>query len=67
MPITFRRSFRLLPWVRLNISRRTWSITLGPPGGPHYTINSRGTRTTSLDLPGGLSYRDTNTRSRKGK
>ena len=30
MPLTFRKSFRILPGVRLNINRRSWSITLGP-------------------------------------
>ncbi|MFI0524042.1 DUF4236 domain-containing protein, partial [Streptomyces sp. WSLK1-5] len=29
MPLTFRKSFRILPGVRLNINRHSWSITIG--------------------------------------
>ncbi|MFF5642979.1 DUF4236 domain-containing protein [[Kitasatospora] papulosa] len=62
MPLTFRKSFRILPGVRLNINRRSWSITLGAGNGPHHTISSTGRRTTSLDLPGPLGWRRTTTR-----
>lgn len=57
MPITFRKSFRILPGVRLNINRRSWSVTLGGSAGPRHTISSTGQRTTSLDLPGGFGWR----------
>ncbi|MFJ8923881.1 DUF4236 domain-containing protein [Streptomyces sp. NPDC102415] len=57
MPLTFRKSFRILPGVRLNINRRSWSITLGVGSGPHHTISSTGRDTTSLDLPGPFGYR----------
>ncbi|MFD3638230.1 DUF4236 domain-containing protein [Streptomyces griseus] len=59
MPITFRKSFRILPGVRLNINRLSWSITLGAGRGPRHTISSTGRRTTSLDLPGPFGYRST--------
>ncbi|MCX5158098.1 DUF4236 domain-containing protein [Streptomyces sp. NBC_00264] len=62
MPITFRKSFRILPGVRLNINRRSWSITLGGGHGPHHTISSTGRRTTSMDLPGPLGWRRTTNR-----
>jgi hypothetical protein len=62
MPITFRKSFRILPGVRLNINRRSWSITLGGGPGPRHTISSTGRRTTSMDLPGPLGWRRTTTR-----
>jgi hypothetical protein len=62
MPITFRKSFRILPGVRLNINRRSWSITLGGGKGPRYTRSSTGRRTTSMDLPGPFGWRSTNTR-----
>ncbi|MEU3125829.1 DUF4236 domain-containing protein [Streptomyces sp. NPDC006874] len=62
MPLTFRKSFRILPGVRLNINRRSWSITLGAGNGPHHTISSTGRRTTSFDLPGPLGWRRTTTR-----
>ena len=57
MPFTFRKSFRILPGVRLNINRRSWSITFGGRKGPHHTINSTGRRTTSMDLPGPFGFR----------
>ncbi|WP_171117819.1 MULTISPECIES: DUF4236 domain-containing protein [unclassified Streptomyces] len=57
MPITFRKSFRILPGVRLNINRRSWSITLGARSGPRHTISSTGRRTTSIDLPGPFGFR----------
>ncbi|WP_405461618.1 DUF4236 domain-containing protein [Streptomyces sp. NBC_00101] len=59
MPITFRKSFRIFPGVRLNVNRRSWSITLGSGSGPHHTISSTGRRTTSLDLPGPFGWRRT--------
>lgn len=62
MPITFRKSFRILPGVRLNINAKSWSITLGGKNTPHYTRSSTGRRTTSMDLPGPFGYRSTRTR-----
>ena len=62
MPITFRKSFRILPGVRLNINRRSWSVTVGPRNGPKWTRSSNGRNTTSYDLPGPFGYRTTRTR-----
>ncbi|TXS34336.1 DUF4236 domain-containing protein [Streptomyces sp. OR43] len=64
MPITYRKSFRIFPGVRLNINRRSWSITLGGGPGPRHTISSTGWRTTSMDLPGPFGYRSTRRRNR---
>lgn len=66
MPLTFRKSFRILPGVRLNINRRSWSVTLGGKGGPRHTRSSTGRRTTSLDLPGPFGFRKTATRRSRG-
>lgn len=66
MPLTFRKSFRILPGVRLNINRRSWSVTLGGKGGPHFTASSTGRRTTSMDLPGPFGFRRTTTRRSRG-
>ena len=66
MPITFRKSFRILPGVRLNINRRSWSVPLGGGKGPRHTISSTGRRTTSMDLPGPFGYRSTSTRRSRG-
>ncbi|MFE9337747.1 DUF4236 domain-containing protein [Streptomyces sp. NPDC007063] len=64
MPITFRRSIRILPGIRLNLNRRSWSITVGPKNGPKRTWSSTGRRTTSMDLPGPFGYRHTSARRR---
>jgi len=64
VPITFRKSFRIFPGVRLNINRRSWSVTLGGRSGPHYTRSSTGRSTTSMDLPGPFGYRSTRRRTR---
>ncbi|QCX81230.1 hypothetical protein C9F11_38235 [Streptomyces sp. YIM 121038] len=66
MSITFRKSYRIFPGVRLNINRKSWSITLGGKHGPRHTISSTGRRTTSMDLPGGFGWRKTTTRRARG-
>lgn len=66
MPLTFRTSFRILPGVRLNINRRSWSVTFGSGKGPRYTRSSTGRDTVSQNLPGGVGYRRTTTRRRRG-
>ncbi|MFD9464349.1 DUF4236 domain-containing protein [Streptomyces sp. NPDC060027] len=64
MPITFRKSFRILPGVRLNINRRSWSVTVGARNGPRFTRSSTGRDTTSMNLPGGFGWRRTTRRGR---
>ncbi|MCK1687990.1 DUF4236 domain-containing protein [Bradyrhizobium sp. 145] len=55
MSFRFRRSFKIAPGVRLDLSGSGASVTLGAPG-PHYTVGPRGTRTT-IGLPGsGVSW-----------
>lgn len=46
----FRRTFGVIPGVRLNLSRSGPSVSLGPRG-LHYTIGLSGTRTT-VGIPG---------------
>lgn len=65
MPITYRKSVRILPGVRLNLNRKSWSITVGFAVGPHWTWSSTGRRTTSMDLPGDFGYRRTTRRNRR--
>lgn len=52
----FRKSFKVMPGVRLNVSRRSVSATLG--GGPFsVNVSSRGTY-ANASIPGtGMSYR----------
>lgn len=64
MPITFRKTIRILPGVRLNIGAKSLSITLGSRNGPRRTWSSTGRVTTSMDLPGPLGYRGTRRRRR---
>lgn len=64
MPLTFRKSFRILPGVRLNINRRSWSVTLGGGSGPRYTRSSTGRDTVSQNLPGPFGFRTTRRRNR---
>lgn len=64
MPLTFRKSFHILPGVRVNISRRSWSVTTGGRHGPRRTTSSTGRRTTSMDLPGPFGWRRTTSRRR---
>jgi hypothetical protein len=62
MPVTFRKSIRILPGVRLNINRKSVSVTLGNRGGVKRTYSTTGRRTTSADLPGPFGYRKTERR-----
>jgi len=62
VPVTFRKSFRILPGVRLNINRKSVSVTVGK-GDAKRTYSSTGRRTTSMDLPGPFGYRKTTTKS----
>ncbi|WP_030543342.1 DUF4236 domain-containing protein [Streptomyces albus] len=63
MPVTFRKSFRILPGVRLNLNRRSMSLTFGSGKGPKRTYSTTGRTTTSHDLPGPFGYRKTTGRS----
>lgn len=57
----FRRSVKIAPGLKLNFNKNSTSLTFGGKGA-HYTINSKGTKTTSLGIPGtGLSYVDVKT------
>ncbi|MET8948972.1 DUF4236 domain-containing protein [Streptomyces sp. NPDC004542] len=65
MPLTFRKSFRILPGVRLNINKHSWSLTTGSKNGPHHTHSSTGRSTTSVDLPGPFGWRRTRSRRKR--
>jgi hypothetical protein len=54
MPIRFRRSFKIFPWFKINVSKSGISETVGSKGF-HLTFGKRGVR-QSIGLPGtGLS------------
>jgi hypothetical protein len=51
----FRRTFKIAPGVRFNLSKSGASVSFGPRG-LHYTVGPKGTRTTA-GLPGsGISW-----------
>lgn len=55
MGFRFRKSFKIMPGVRINLSKSGTSLSLGGKGLTH-NISSKGSRTT-IGLPGtGLSY-----------
>jgi len=54
MPIRFRRTYKIFPGVKINVSKGGISTTVGPRG-MHLTFNKQGVR-QSVGLPGtGLS------------
>jgi hypothetical protein len=61
MGFRFRRSIRVVPGLRINLSKSGPSLSVGGRGAT-VNINERGARTT-VGLPGsGLSYSTTRTR-----
>ena len=62
MGIRYRKSIKVAPGVKINLNRKSASVTVGGKGY-HKTFNSNGQTTTSVNLPvKSLSYTD-----RKGK
>lgn len=58
MGFRFRKSIRLLPGIRINLSKSGVSASLGKPGAT-INISERGTRGTA-GIPGtGISYSET--------
>lgn len=55
MGLRFRTSIKLGPGVRLNLGKKSASMSFGGKAG-RYTVSTTGRRTTSVNLPGGLSY-----------
>lgn len=56
MGFRFRRSFKILPGVRLNLNSKSTSIRIGPKA-LGYTISSSGKKRVNASIPGtGVSY-----------
>jgi hypothetical protein len=56
MGLRFRRSLRIAPGVKVNLTKTGLGLTLGPRGA-HYSVHSSGRRTRSVGRPGtGLYY-----------
>jgi hypothetical protein len=66
MGFRFRRSFKLMPGIRINLSTSGVSTSLGTRGA-WFTIGPRGTRTT-VGIPGtGISYTEQSSAPRLGE
>jgi L,D-peptidoglycan transpeptidase YkuD (ErfK/YbiS/YcfS/YnhG family) len=64
MGFRFRKSIKILPGVRINLSKSGVSTSIGRPGA---TVNIReGKTTTTVGIPGiGLSYRSSSPREQE--
>lgn len=63
MGFRFRKSIKIAPGVRVNIGKKSTSISFGGKGA-RYTVSSTGRKTASVGIPGtGISY--TATESKK--
>ena len=61
MSLRFRKSFKIAPGVKLNLNKKSTSVTFGGKGF-HHTISSSDRKTTSVGIPGtGLYYQDVST------
>lgn len=59
MGLRFRKSFKIAPGVKLNLNKKSTSVTFGGKGF-HHTISSTGKKTTTVGVPGtGISYSKT--------
>lgn len=59
MGIRFKKSFKIAPGVKINLNKKSTSVTFGGKG-LHHTISSTGKRTTSAGIPEtGLHYTQT--------
>jgi hypothetical protein len=63
MGFTFRKRFKIMDGLYLNLGKKSASITT-KVGRVSHTRSTTGRSTTSVDLPGPLGYRKT-TRRRK--
>ena len=67
MGFIFRKSFKVAPGVRLNVSKRGMGVSVGARNGPRVTVNSQGRVTKSIRLAPGLRYQETSTLGAKRK
>lgn len=64
MGLRFRKSFKIAPGVKLNLNKKSSSVTFGGKGA-HYTVNSKGKTTKSVGIPGtGIYYTETSDKKR---
>jgi tetratricopeptide (TPR) repeat protein len=67
MGFRMRKSFRIAPGVRLNVSKSGFGVSAGVPGA-RYSAHSSGRRTKSVGLPGtGMGWTSTSTGTRSAR
>lgn len=67
MGLRFRKSIKIAPGVKINLNKKSTSVTFGSKG-VHYTASSTGKKTASVGIPGtGISYTKTTGQSSKQK
>lgn len=67
MGLRFRKSIKIAPGVKINLNKKSTSVTFGGKG-VHYTASSTGKKTASVGVPGtGISYTKTTGQSSKQK
>ena len=67
MGLNFRKTITILPGVRINIGKKSASVSIGKRGARH-TISTTGKRTTTIGIPGsGISYTHNHTSAKKKK
>lgn len=65
MGLRIRKSVKLAPGVRVNLGKKSASVSVGGKGA-RYTVSSTGRRTSSVGIPGtGVSYVETHTAGKK--
>lgn len=56
MGLKFRKSYKIAPGVKVNINKKSSSVSFGGKG-VHHSISSTGRKTTSVGIPGsGIGY-----------
>lgn len=67
MGLRFRKSFKVAPGVKVNLNKKSTSVTLGGKG-VHHTVSSSGKKTTTVGIPGtGISYSETSGTTKNSK
>jgi hypothetical protein len=65
MGYIFRKSFKVAPGLRLNVSKRGMGVSVGGRNTPRASVNSSGRLTRSLRLAPGLRYQTSSTIGKK--
>ncbi len=67
MGLRFRKSFKVAPGVKVNLNKKSTSVTFGGKG-VHHTVSSSGKKTTTVGISGtGISYSETSGTTKNSK